>query len=81
MLVSGAQQSESIIHMHISILFQILFPLGYNRILSRFHCSTVRSLLLIYSIYNKISKPKIMVTKGEMSGRGTGWDWHMCRRF
>ena len=25
-LVSGAQQSESVIHMHISTLFQILFP-------------------------------------------------------
>ena len=25
-LVSGIQQSESVIHIHISILFQILFP-------------------------------------------------------
>ena len=26
MLVSGVQQSDSVIHMHVSILFQILFP-------------------------------------------------------
>ena len=25
-LVSGVQQSDSVIHIHISILFQILFP-------------------------------------------------------
>ena len=27
-LVSGVQQSESVIHIHVSILFQILFPFG-----------------------------------------------------
>ena len=26
MLVSGVQQSDSVIHLHVSILFQILFP-------------------------------------------------------
>ena len=26
MIVSGVQQSDSVIHVHISILFQILFP-------------------------------------------------------
>ena len=26
MIVSGVQQSDSIIHIHVSILFQILFP-------------------------------------------------------
>ena len=26
MLVSGVQQSDSVIHIHVSILFQILFP-------------------------------------------------------
>ena len=26
-LVSGVQQSDSVIHIHVSILFQILFPL------------------------------------------------------
>ena len=25
-LVSGAQQSDSVIHVHVSILFQVLFP-------------------------------------------------------
>ena len=28
MLVSGIQQSDSVIHMHVSILFQILFPIS-----------------------------------------------------
>ena len=27
MLVSGVQQSDSVIHIHVSILFQILFPI------------------------------------------------------
>ena len=27
-LVSGVQQSDSVIHKHVSILFQILFPFG-----------------------------------------------------
>ena len=27
-LVSGVQQSDSVIHLHIAILFQILFPCG-----------------------------------------------------
>ena len=26
MLVSGVEQSDSVIHMHVSVLFQILFP-------------------------------------------------------
>ena len=30
MLVSGVQQSKSVIHIHISIPFQILFPLLHN---------------------------------------------------
>ena len=29
LLVSGIQQSVSVIHTHIYILFQIIFPLGY----------------------------------------------------
>ena len=27
-LVSGVQQSDSVVHIHVSILFQILFPFG-----------------------------------------------------
>ena len=38
-LVSGVQQSDSVIHIHVSILFQILFPLGYYRIFSRVPCA------------------------------------------
>ena len=38
-LVSGVQQSDSVIHIHISTLFQILFHLDYNRILSRVPCA------------------------------------------
>ena len=35
-LVLGVQQSESVIH--ISTLFEILFPYRYYRVLSRIHC-------------------------------------------
>ena len=35
----GVQQSESVIHIHISILFQILSRIGYYRILSRVPCA------------------------------------------
>ena len=31
MLVSGVQQSDSVIHIHVSILFQILFPFGLSQ--------------------------------------------------
>ena len=40
-LVSAAQQSDS--DMHITILFQILFHIGYYRILSRVPSYTVDS--------------------------------------
>ena len=44
MLISGGQQSGSVIH--ISILFQILSLTGYHRILSRFSVLHSRSLLI-----------------------------------
>ena len=44
MLVSGVQQSGSVIHIHVSLLFQILFPLGCYILLSRVVCAISRSL-------------------------------------
>ena len=38
-LVSGVQQTDSVLYMHVSILFQILFPLGCYRILKRVPCA------------------------------------------
>ena len=48
-LVSGVQQSDSVIHIHVSILFQILFPF---RLLQNIEQS--RSLLVIYFKYNSV---------------------------
>ena len=44
MLVSGVQQSDSVIHIHMSILFQVLFPF---RLLKNIEQSSLSSLLLI----------------------------------
>ena len=38
-LVSGVQLSDSVIHIHIYILFQILSHIGYYRVLSRVPCA------------------------------------------
>ena len=39
MLVPSIQQSDSVIHIHIWIIFQILFPFGHYRILNRIACA------------------------------------------
>ena len=39
-LVSGVEQSDSVICIHMSILFQIIFSLGYYRVLSSVPCAT-----------------------------------------
>ena len=71
-LVSGVQQSDSVIHIHVSILFQILFPprLLQNIVLYG------RSLLFIYFIfliYFKYSSVYMSIpnsqTKAKVSGR------------
>ena len=46
MLVSDVQQSDSVIHVHISILFQLLSHLGYYRILT-----PVANFLKIHSMF------------------------------
>ena len=46
-LVSGVQQSESVIPIHISILF---FHIGYFKLLSRFSCA-IQQVLLNYLFY------------------------------
>ena len=43
-VVSSVQQSDSVIHIHVSLLFQILFPLGCYILLSRVVCAISRSL-------------------------------------
>ena len=52
MLVSGVQQNDSVIHIHTSILFQIIFPIAYDRILSSVPCAIqyvlVDYLLIVY---------------------------------
>ena len=45
LLVSGIQQSESVIHMHIPTLLQILSHIGHYRVLSRVPCS-IQGLLI-----------------------------------
>ena len=39
-IVLGMRQSDSIIHIHITIVFQVLFPHSYHRVLSRVPCAT-----------------------------------------
>ena len=51
-LVSGVQQSDSVIH--IAIIFQILFHTGYIRILIEFPVLYSRSLLITYFIYSSV---------------------------
>ena len=38
-IISAIQQSDSVIHMHTPILFQILFPYRLHRILGRVLCA------------------------------------------
>ena len=38
-LVSGVQQSDSVLHTHISIFFSDSFPIGYYKILSVVPCA------------------------------------------
>ena len=40
MLVSSGQQSYSVIHMHIFILFRFFSQIGYHRILASILCAT-----------------------------------------
>ena len=52
-LVSGVPQSDSVINIHISILFQILFP---SKLLQNIEFSVLysRSLLNVYFIYSSV---------------------------
>ena len=54
-VVPGAHQSDLVIHIHVSILFQILFPCSLLHIIeSSSLCFTMGSLLVIYFIYECI---------------------------
>ena len=52
-LVSGVQQKDSVIHVHISTLFQILSPIGYYGILSTVCCAT-QQVLVDYFIHSNV---------------------------
>ena len=68
-LVSDVQQSDSVIHIQVSIFFQILFPFRLLQSTEQSSlCSTVgRSLLVIYfkysSVYMSISNSRSMGCK------------------
>ena len=47
MLVSGVEQGDSVTYIPVSIFFQILFPLGYYRTLSRVPCA-IQQVLVDY---------------------------------
>ena len=55
MLVSGVQQSDSVIHIHVAILFQILFPFRLlHNIEQSSLCYTVGPCLLIHFKYSSV---------------------------
>ena len=49
-LVSGVQQSDSVIHIHVSIIFQILLPFRLLQNIELYR----RSLLVIYFKYSSV---------------------------
>ena len=53
-LVSGVQQSDSVIHIHVSILFQILCPFKLLQNTEQFPVLYDRSLLVIYFKYSSV---------------------------
>ena len=72
-LVSGVQQSDPVIHMYVSILFQILFPLRLlQNIEQSFLCYIVsRSLLVTYFKYSSVGDfPGGPVVKNPPSNAG-----------
>lgn len=53
MFVSDVQQNDSVMHIHITILLQILFPLGY-RVLSRVP-RAIQQVLVNYLFYTHVN--------------------------
>ena len=53
-LVSGVQQSDSVIHVHISIFFKLFSNLGYCQILNIFVQLHNKFLLVIYFKYSSM---------------------------
>ena len=57
MLVSGVQQSDSVIHLHVPILFQILFPFRLLQNIEQSSlCYTVGPCLLSILLFNLVFK-------------------------
>ena len=50
MFVSGVQESESVMHIHISSLFRFFSHIGHYRVLSRVPC-TIQQVLISYLFY------------------------------
>ena len=65
MLISAVQQSDSVIQIHISIIFQILFENSYHRILRELLVLYNRFPLTIYNIFHiqsfAYANPKISI--------------------
>ena len=53
-LLSSVQQNKSVIHIHISTLFTILFHIDDYRVLREFSVLHSRSLLVIYFIHSSV---------------------------
>ena len=53
-LISGAQQNDSAICIHVSNLFQVLIHLGCSMILSQVPCAIPSSLLVIHFKYSSV---------------------------
>ena len=53
-LISGAQQNDSAICIHVSNLFQVLIHLGCSMILSKVPCAIPSSLLVIHFKYSSV---------------------------
>ena len=61
LLVSGVQQSDLVTHIHVSILFQIVFPCRLSQSIE-FPVLYSRSLLVIYFIHSSICvNPKLLI--------------------
>ena len=62
MLVSDVQQSHSIIHIHVSIILEILFPLRLLQDMSSVPCTVQQVLVGNYfkyrNVYMSILKPQ-----------------------
>ena len=68
-LVSGVQQSDSIIHMYVTILFQVLFPFQLlPNIEQSSLCYTYTVQFLCKSIFSSVLHPEEICLENESIG-------------